>query len=357
MFKVISNISTSLLMGILLVFSGTQVMGTNLSGGQVVGTAAGISVGYSIVTAATGMNTSGQANAVVLREMFTGELVDKLRHYGNWLSVLRSKDEYVGNNVIHLNDIGADPSVLINNSAYPIATSTRTDDDIALSLNKYETTNTKVLDDELYALTYDKIGSVINEHKDTLAEKISKHILWSLTPAANNDGNKTFVIRTTGADDGTGRKRLRRADLFNMQKKLSNALIPTDNRHIVLCPEHVEDLLLEDVQLMNQLTDQGNGRTNARIAGFTVWFSTYSIHYDNAGAKKGFEAAVISTDRYSSTVIYSPRTWKAFGSTDMYYREAKTNPEYRESAVGFRQWAAGGLVKAEGSGAIVSGIV
>lgn len=355
MFKLLSNICTSLFLSILLVFSGTQVMGTNLSGGQVLGTAAGISVGYTVVSNVTGLSVSGQANLVVLKEMFTSELVDKLRHYGNWMSIFQDKSDYVGNNVIHLNQIGADPTVLIDNTSYPISGAYRTDDGITISLHKYQTTNTKVKNDELYGLTYDKQSSVTNQHRDVLAEKISKHMLWAVSPSADAAASGAFVIRTTGAADGT-RLRLVRADLFRLQKLMSNALVPTDGRHIVLCPEHVEDLLKEDTQLVNQLTDQGNGKTGARIAGFNVWFSTYAVHYDNTGAKKAFEAAVAGTDRYASTVIYSPRTWKAIGDATMYFAEAESDPYNRESVVGFDQYAAGGLVRIDGSAAVVSGI-
>lgn len=339
------------------VFFTNDVVGADLSRGQILGASAVVSLSYTVVHNVAPEGTFANANATVLTEMFTGQLKDQLRTIQNWMSIIPNKDEYVGNNVIHLNKIGADPTVLINNTVYPIATAQRADDDIPLALNKYETTNTKITDDELYALTYDKVNSVTSQHKDTLAEKIGNHILWSLSPAADNAGAKSFVVRTTGADDGTGRKRLVRKDLFALQRKMSAAEIPLENRHIILSPEHVEDLLVEDINLQNQLTDQGNGKAAAKIAGFTLWFSSYSVHYDNAGAKKAFGSAVISTDRFASTVVYAPRSWKALGDTKMYYSKAEDNPTTRETVAGFRQYGAGGLIDLEGSAAIVSGIV
>lgn len=353
----LSNAVFSLLLSVMLVFAVDQAVGADLSRSQVLGGATALSVGYTVLHQVAPTDIAGSANAVVLREMFTGRLLDKLRTMQNWISAVRSRDEYVGNNVIHLNKIGADPAVLINNTVYPIATSGRTDDDIPLALNKYDTENTKVTEDELYALTYDKVDSVVNQHKDTLAEKIANHIHWSLTPAADGPANKSFVISTTGADDGTGRKRLLRKDLFRLQKLMSNAGIPLENRNIILSPEHVEDLLVEDQNLQNQLTDQGNGKTAAKIAGFQLWFSSYAPHFDNTGAKKAFGSAVAGTDRYASTVFYAPRTWKAYGDTTMYMSKAEDNPTTRESVVGFRQYAAGGLENLEGSGAVISGTV
>lgn len=352
----ISKIFFSLLMSVMMVFFANEAVGTNLTRGEVLGSAAMVSVGYSVVHSIAPTSAAGQLNATVLREMFEGRLIDQLRTISNWMSVIPNRDQYVGNNVIHLNKIGADPTVLINNTVYPIATAARVDDDVPLALNKYDTTNTKVTDDELYAVSYDKIDSVNTQHKDTLAENIGKHIHWSLTPPSNNVGLKSFVITTTGAADGT-RKRLIRADLYRLQKLLSNANIPLEGRNIILSPEHVEDLLLEDVNLQNQLTDAGNGKTASMIAGFQLWFSSYAPHFDNTGAKKAYGSAVAGTDRFASTVFLQKRTWKAFGDTTLYVAEAKGDPQNRETVMGYRQYAAGGLDNLEGSGAIVSAVV
>jgi hypothetical protein len=354
--KSLFKIFVSLSLAVLAVFFTNDVVGSNLNRGEIVGAGAAVSVGYTLIHNLSPEGTFSNANQTVLTELFTGQLIEKLRTMQNWISAVTNRDEYVGNNVIHLNEIGADPTVLINNTVYPIAISNRTDNDVPLALNKYETTNTRITDDELYAITYDKVDSVVNQHKETLAERIGNHIHWSLTPPANNVAAKSFVVRTTGETVGT-RKRLRRADLFALQTQMSNAQVPLENRHIILCPEHVEDLLIEDTNLQNQLTDQGNGRASARIAGFNLWFSSYAPHFDNTGAKKAFGSAIVSTDRFASTVFYGPRTWKAYGDTKMYVQLAEAAPTTRETVAGFRQYAAGGLNNLEGSGAVVSAVV
>ncbi|MDD2984720.1 MAG: hypothetical protein PHQ74_15180, partial [Crocinitomicaceae bacterium] len=61
---------------------------------------------------------------------FLNEIPDESR----W--VVSSKGE---NETIHLNDIGADPEVLINNTSYPIGYSTQTDADIPINLHKFQT--------------------------------------------------------------------------------------------------------------------------------------------------------------------------------------------------------------------------
>src|SRR5690606_17858898 len=133
-------------------------------------------------------------------------LVEHFRAFGEFLRGVARNDQYVGNNVFNITEIGADPSVLINNNTYPIAVAQRDDDNIAVALNKYDTTNTTLSDDELCGIPYGKEGRVVRQHRDTLDEQIVAHGLHRLCVAGNT--SNTPVLETTGADDGTGRKRM-----------------------------------------------------------------------------------------------------------------------------------------------------
>jgi hypothetical protein len=188
-----------------------------------------------------GAGTTTAFAAVAKKEMAERELVKHFRHSGTWLERVPSKNQWVGNDVIKLNEIGADPEVLINNSTYPIAVARRTDTSTAISLFKYDTTNTKITDDELYGLPYDKPGSVQMQHRETLEEQTQAHALHSMAPVANTAS--TPILVTTGPDDGTGRKRLISKDLINYKKDLSapGLKIPTKGRVLVLCPDHIAD--------------------------------------------------------------------------------------------------------------------
>src|SRR5690606_34061577 len=92
--------------------------------------------------------------APILNEQAEKEMLKKLRHDNTWLSELRSKNNWVNNDVIKIPKQGAAPTVLINNQVYPIASNKREDSHVILSLNKYDTENTTVTEDELYALPY-----------------------------------------------------------------------------------------------------------------------------------------------------------------------------------------------------------
>lgn len=73
--------------------------------------------------------------------------------------------------MIHFVNIGGDPTVLVNNTSYPLEIEELEDGDKAVTLDKYQTKPTRITDDELYSLSYDKKATVIERHKEAISEK------------------------------------------------------------------------------------------------------------------------------------------------------------------------------------------
>jgi hypothetical protein len=306
----------------------------------------------SLVTSSLeGAGTTTAFAAVARKEMAERELIKHFRHTGTWLERVPSKNQWVGNDVIKLNEIGADPSVLINNTTYPIAVSQRTDTSTAISLFKYDTTNTKITDDELYALPYDKDGSVQQQHRETLEERTQEHALHSLAPAANTAN--TPVVATTGENDGTGRLRLTTKDLINYKKALGNLKIPAKGRVLVLCPDHIADLLIEDKALNVQYQNHTTGAIAKNYYSFEIYEDIYSPVYTAGLAKIPFGSVTEGTA--ASVLFLASRTAKARGSVSRYLGKAEDNPENRETVVGFRLYFIAIPTSLLGQGAIVSG--
>ena len=113
---------------------------------------------------------SGALNAGVLVEVWTGELIKKLKadELGKWLDGIPDYSECVENDVIHMVDVGGDPDVLIDNTSYPIDIQALTDTDAVFKLAKFQTKATPITDDELYALSYDKMSSAKERHGDAI---------------------------------------------------------------------------------------------------------------------------------------------------------------------------------------------
>ena len=105
------------------------------------------------------------------------ELINNFRHDNTWLETLTPKPQWVGNDAIKIPKRGTAPKVLINNQIYPIQSNKREDGHIIVALNKYDTENTTVTDDELNALPYDKLGDVQQQHREELEDKTAEHAL------------------------------------------------------------------------------------------------------------------------------------------------------------------------------------
>lgn len=279
------------------------------------------------------------------------ELITKFRHENTWLGELISKPQWVNNDTIKIPKRGLAPNVLINNNVYPIVSNKREDGHIVISLNKYDTENTTVTEDELYALPYDKLGDVQQQHREELEDKTAEHALYSIAP---DHSATTPVLKTTGPDDGTGRKRLIAADLINHKKVLDKLNIPKEGRVLVLCPDHVADLLIEDLTFKTRYQDANGGMITANYYGFKTYESTYCPKYDaTTKARLPFGSAAAGVE--GSVIFHKKTTVKAPGSVQRFARAAADNPEMRENTIGFRLWFIAVVIKDEGSSAIISG--
>ena len=341
----IINFITGLLFTFLVASVASNVTGMDM------GTAfAGCAVGSVLLSFAP--IPKGIASAVVLRQMWEAELITAFRSSPTWLSRVPRKDQYVGNNVINLQEIGADPNVLINNAVYPIPTAGRNDNTLPLALYKYDTENTKVTRDEMEALPYDKEGSVIAQHRETLVERTAAHGLWNLSPAGNTASSP--LVSTTGVDNGNSRKRMKGADLIALKQKLDNLKVPKQGRVLILCADHVSDLLLEDQSFQLRYNNTAEGSIIGRFYGFDIFEDVTPAIFDASNAKKAFGAAAVGTDRNSSTCFFAPRAFQATGTVEMFYQDKYSNPTMRESVVGFQVYHVVAPLKNLGFGAIVS---
>jgi hypothetical protein len=325
--------------------------------GSTIAAATGLPVAGVVlaIQAASFIPLPGGAMAGVLVEIWTGELIKKFRSDTSWLGKIKSRDELVNNDVIHLVDVGADPDVLINNTTYPIAVSQRTDGDISISLDKFDTTNTSVTDDELYAISYEKIASVVEQHVEVLQEKTAAKAAHALAP--NTNSTNTPLVLSTGATNGN-RKRASIGDVLTLKKNFDDLKVPKAGRVLVLCNAHIDDLLRTDEKFMQQYMNIREGQI-LKLHGFEIHEFVDTPVYKVVSTvltKKAFGAAAEAEDQNASLAFYAPRAFKCSGSTDLYYRESKIDPEYRRNVVGFRQRFICLPKKNIGFGALVSAI-
>ena len=297
-------------------------------------------VGMNVLAAVIGQATpAGVLRAGVYKEIWTGELVKYLRRglEATFLDGIPDSSSIVNNDVIHLVEVGVDPDVLINNTTYPIPFQALDDKDIAIKLDKFQTKVTPITDDELYALSYDKMGRVKESHGNSINDgKFAKaaHAL-----CAQEDSATTPVLKTTGKRDPvTGRLKITANDLLNLKRAMDKLKVPTQGRRLVLCSDHANDLLEASQVFKEQYNINRNDGTIGRLYGFDIYEFANNPLYTTVGKKKDVGASAETGEFQCSFAFHVSRVFKATGSTKMYYSEASTDPQNQRSLINFRHY-------------------
>ena len=317
---------------------------TVFTGGNVLaGTA--VAVGLSKVN-----NISGVAMAGLNKEIWLAELMENFYADDMFLSELRDLSAFVDNDVINLAEAGVSPDVLLNNNVYPIAVADRGDTPLALEIDRFDTTNTRIQKADLVELSYDKLSSVVYNHRKELQMAIMERCAHAIAPTA--DSTFTPLIVATGADNGNGTKRLKYSDLRKLQTRFNQMEIAAEGRCIVFSQQHWEDLELEDVERFNKMTEKMS------ICGFKI----YSLadkrlprYNRDTGAKVAYGAAALPlTDVHATIAFQKDEVARAMGSEEFYHEKAQDAPLTRADIVGFSKRAFVGPIRNKGIAAIYS---
>ena len=321
----------------------------------------GVLAGNAISFIAGNFIPSGVLPDGVFTEIWTGEMVKAFRTAAEnlgWYDRIKSYDQYVNNNVIHFTELGGDPTVLVNNKTYPLSIETLEDADKPISLDYYDTTATPVTDDELHACSYNKMASVQERHREALREKICEKAIHAIAPSANTTNTPVLLTSGTASSDGT-RKKMTFADLLAAKAACDKMKMPKNDRVIVLCSDHVNDLLETEQKFKDHYNiNQTEGKI-ARLYGFDIYEYDGTPYYKVSGKSKLAWGAVpsSSTDRQASVFYYNGRMMKANGTVEFYHSAAKNDTLYHRNLVNFRKWGICLPLKSEGSvGAIVSAL-
>lgn len=300
-------------------------------------------LGLPVWTGAAVMNLVGFVSPLIpmpaaLREgvyveAWTGQVVEQFTHaqQGTFLDGVPDFSRYANNDVIHLVDVSGDPTVLIDNTTYPLEVEELKDGDVAISLSKFETKPTSITDDELHAISYDKMAIVKQRHGNKLGESQLDKALHAFAPVEQTD--TTPVLKTTG-EAVDGRNRCTRKDILALKSKLDKLRVPKSGRRLVLCSDHINDLLEEDQKFKDQYHNYENG-VIAKMYGFEIFEFVNCPLFGQNFKKKAFGAAATDGDFEASIFFYVPRMFKSKGTTTMYYSEAKTDPLNKRNLVSF----------------------
>ena len=295
--------------------------------------------------------------ATVYREVWTGEVIKGFNAglKDTFLDGVKDYSRYVTGDdesqVIHSSYFGVEPEVLINNTTYPIPIQELNGEDIPIALDKYQTKVTPITDDELYALSFDKMQNVKESHSTALVKNRLKKAIHAFAPAEASD--HTPVLLTSGATVN-GRKRLVWEDLVNLRQAYTDAEIEIEGLRLVLCPDHVNDLLLQDTSFQKSYANFKDGIITNQL-GFEI--REYSVNpYFDAATKKKLSFGALPTESSSRASVVFPvsKVGKASGKTKMYFSEAKTDPQNQRNLINFRNYFIALPLITQGFAAVVS---
>jgi hypothetical protein len=218
----------------------------------------------------------------MLKYIFANLILGLFYPQGAWLNELTSMDHMVEANTIDLAQIGADPDVVIDNNVWPLVPVQRTDSGIKIPLATFDTLPTHVTNVEQLETNYDKCESVVQQHAAALRTKAALSAAYNISPAA--DTATTPVLTTSGADRGDGDRALTYADILKLRTAFNKANLPVEGRVLVLCPEHEEDLLREDINRFNRVME------TQTLAGFKLYTFNGGATYSVTGVKNPYGA-------------------------------------------------------------------
>ena len=170
---------------------------------------------------------------------------------------------------------------------------------------------------------------------------------------AQKNTPQTPVIKTTGERDlVTGRVKMVVADITNLKRALDDLHVPAVGRRLVLCSDHVNDLLGTDQYFEKQYNiDRTDGRVG-RLYGFDIYEFDFTPIYTTAGEKKSVGATAEKGEYQCSFAFFDQRVFKCTGSTKMYYSEAGTDPQHQRNLINFRHYFLA-MPKKQDAGAVI----
>lgn len=284
--------------------------------------------------------------AGILKEIWIDRICEGMIPDTSFLSDSVDMSEFVEYNKINLAEAGVDPTVLIDNTTYPVAMSTRADQPLELPLHTFDTENTIVRNIEKKELAYNKVESVTRAHRNALTKKMAAFAAHGWCP--NKDGEYTPVLSSGGAVNKLGVKALTFEDLLMMEARFRDMDVDMDTLIAVLNPMHYADLMAQDMKLYKEVIASG------KIFSFKLRSYSATATFDSTtGIKKAYGAAADPDKDTRSSLIYSStEVMRAMGETDVF--STLNDPAARGDILGFQQRASFLPIRGKYIGAIYS---
>jgi hypothetical protein len=291
-----------------------------------------------------GEHSAGFTLSGVNQEIWIEALKENFYSNYPWLDGVVDWSEWVENNTINFAAVGTNPVILKNNSSWPIVAAQRTDTALTVVLDTYDSTTSRVRNVEAIEAAYNKLQSVVKQHKQSLLQEMSTEAIWNYGPATAAAG----AVAVTGANRGvvigaqsSVAATMQLDDILGVKERWDALEFPADGRVLVLSPYHERDLRKQDSALFKSFTNEKKG-TSGGYLGSIYGFDMYTVgnvplYTKSTLAKKAYGAGADNTNDCVASVAFNQNeVMKALGDMEMFHREMATNPEHRADEVGFQ---------------------
>ncbi len=293
-----------------------------------------------------GTHASGLALAGVNKEIWIEAIKENFYSQYPWLDGVVDWSEWVENNTINFAAVGSNPTILKNNASWPIVAAQRTDTALTVALDTYDSTTSRVRNVEEIEAAYNKLQSVVKQHKQSLLQEIVTECLWNYGPATAAAGavavtgsNRAAVIGSQSTVAAT----MQLDDLLALKERWDALEFTQDGRVVVLSPYHERDLRKQDISLFKDYVKDGalkgmSGGYIGNVYGFDLYVAGNTPLYTKSTlAKKTYGAAADNTNDCVASVAFNQNeVMKCMGDMEMFYRKKETNPEQRADEIGFQ---------------------
>lgn len=250
-------------------------------------------------------------------------------------------------NTIHIPTTDFEPTVLINNTAYPLSVEDYDDNSITVNLDKYQTNPTSVSDDQIVGASYEQITVVTGSHVDAINEKKYAKAAHTIAPQENT--LKTPVIKkaakTSAALD---------AAILALKLSWDNLKYPLKGRRLVLSNEDANLLLADRERYAHLFANRNEGTPAPLIHGFQVFQNVDNPYYSSATSKKNAFGTVPTEGDVQATFAFVVKgVAKKTGFTKQYFADASRDPKLQTNLLNYRHYFIAIPKRAQGIGAII----
>lgn len=169
------------------------------------------------------------------------------------------------------------------------------------------TTPTIITDSEIRAMAFDREAEYRVLHSNAWKIGVRNYAMHKAAPL--KETNDTPILRTSGADDGKGRKKLTYSDLITFYMQLEGMNLPYwDKAYSILCAEHRQDLIDDRGSTNNYRDVQIDPQTGEIKRFFKLKFfeNNHNVKYTAANTLVARDAVAQPTDMNASIFYYAP---------------------------------------------------